>query len=68
MRRRQRSSNIQQFIAGFVNLVTLGAANLISSEVDGTDLLGNSLNVTDAFGQMLETSAVCCITASGSFD
>src|SRR5882724_3524813 len=64
----------QQFIAGFVNLVTLGAANLISSEVDGTDLLGNSLNVTDAFGQMLETSAfvaslpVAVLTDGGSLE
>ena len=48
---------MQQFLAGLVNLVTLGAANLISAETSGTDLLGNNLNVTDAFGQMLETGA-----------
>jgi RHS repeat-associated protein len=48
---------MQQVLAGFVNLVTLGGANLISSATSGTDLTGNNLNVADAFEQSLETTA-----------
>jgi hypothetical protein len=46
---------MQDFLAGFVNLVTLGTANLISSATTGTDLQGNNLNVADAFEQTLQT-------------
>jgi RHS repeat-associated protein len=48
---------MQQVLAGFVNLVTLGGANLISSATSGTDLTGNNLNVADAFEQTLQAGA-----------
>jgi RHS repeat-associated protein len=47
----------QQVLADFVNFVTLGAANLISSATSGTDLTGNNLNVADAFQQTLQAVA-----------
>ena len=52
-----QEQQMQQFLAGVVNLATLGAANLISSATSGTDLAGNNLNVTDAFEQSLQTGA-----------
>ena len=48
---------MQQVLAGFVNLVTLGGANLISSATTGQDLTGNYLNVADAFEQTLQAGA-----------
>jgi hypothetical protein len=40
-----------------VNFVTLGAANLASSAINGTDLTGNQLDVSDAFQQTLQAGA-----------
>lgn len=48
---------VQNFLAGLVNFVTLGAANLVSSAITGTDLTGNQLDVGDAFEQTLQTGA-----------
>jgi RHS repeat-associated protein len=50
-------TQIQTYLAGFVNFVTLGAANLVSSAVSGTDLTGNQLDFGDAFQQTLQSGA-----------
>ena len=42
----------QQIMAGFVNLATLGVADLISSGINGTDLTGNQLSVGDAYQEV----------------
>ena len=44
----------QTILAGFVNLATLGVANLASSLTTGNDLAGNHLDVGDAFTQTLQ--------------
>ena len=65
---------MQQVLAGFVNLVTLGGANLISSATSGTDLTGNNLNVADAFEQTLQAGAfvaslpLAALTDGGSLE
>jgi RHS repeat-associated protein len=50
-------TEVQNFLADFVNFVTLGAANLASSAINGTDLTGNQLDVSDAFQQTLQAGA-----------
>ncbi len=50
-------TEVQNFLADFVNFVTLGAANLASSAINGTDLTGNQLDVGDAFQQSLQAGA-----------
>ena len=47
----------QQILAGFVNLATLGVANLASSAINGTDLNGDALSAGDAFQQVEENGA-----------
>jgi RHS repeat-associated protein len=49
-------TEVQNMLAGFVNFATLGAANLVSSAISGTDLMGNNLNVGDAYQQTLESA------------
>jgi RHS repeat-associated protein len=47
-------TQIQNMLAGFVNLLTLNLADLAMSAYSGKDLAGNNLNVDDAFQQTLE--------------
>jgi RHS repeat-associated protein len=49
-----QQTQVQNVLAGFVNFVTLGAANLVSSATTGQDMQGNNLNVADAFQHTLE--------------
>jgi RHS repeat-associated protein len=46
----------QNIMAGFVNMATLGGANLASSAMTGNDLSGNRMNVADAYQQTLESA------------
>jgi len=67
-------TQVQDFLASFVNFVTLGTANLVSSLTTGTDLTGNYLNIDDAFEQTLETATfaaslpLAVITDGGSIE
>ncbi len=53
---------VQGVLAAFVDLATLGVANLVSSATTGNDLLGNNLNIDDAFEQTLQTGAFVAST------
>jgi len=44
----------QEVLGGFVNLVTLGVANLVTSAASGQDMAGNKLNFGDAVQQTME--------------
>jgi RHS repeat-associated protein len=48
---------VQSELASFVNFVTLGVANIVSSATTGQDLMGNNLNVADAVQNTLEAGA-----------
>ncbi len=64
----------EQNLADFLNLVTLGVGNLISSSTTGRDLAGNEMNSADEFQQELQTSvnasllALSVVTDGGSLE
>ena len=50
-------TEIQNGLADFANLVTLGTADFASSAINGKDLKGNTLDFGDAFQQELSSGA-----------
>ena len=48
----------QNAAAAFVNFITLGGANLVSSATTGRDVYGNYMDVTDAYEQALQSAVV----------
>ena len=51
-------TQVQDILADFVNMVTLGGANLLTSATTGGDLQGNPLDFGDAFQQSLQAGVL----------